>query len=399
MPKKARRAALHKRKLQAGTAQTDGPPANSSAAPAAAATKISRTAKRNAMKRAAKKRAAESAAPAEAGAKKQKRKRSDRAVGAAVSADSGVLQVLFEDEHLIALNKPPGLLCHPSPGHWESGTVVHGLAARQRTPAFSPIPEIMLEARLDPTGEDDSFIPRAIVHRLDKGTSGVLLIAKTPRAEAHLGSAFRGRTTRKAYVVLLAGLPRLPEDGPWAAAVRERGTGDGGGVAVEAPIGREASTGGASRGRMAVAADGKPASSVVHLHAHSPAHGLTLASVDLHTGRQHQIRVHTLLLGAPVANDDLYDPRGAPAVRAALGAAAGGLSRGRVLLHACRMRVSHPCDGSAPLDVRAPLPTDIRSIVSRLWPGIGVDPAAWPERTLAQLAGRGEGCVAEGGEG
>jgi 23S rRNA-/tRNA-specific pseudouridylate synthase len=125
-----------------------------------------------------------------------------------------------------------------------------------------------------------------MVHRLDKGTSGVLIIAKTPRAEAHLGSAFRGRSTRKTYVALLSGLPRLPASGQWVGAVRERGVADGGGVAVDAPIGQAAyKGGGASRGRMAVAADGKPASSVVHVHAYSHAHGLTLASVELHTGR------------------------------------------------------------------------------------------------------------------
>lgn len=118
------------------------------AMPAAAAAKTSRTAKRNAMKRtASKKRAAESsAASAETGAKKQKKKRP--AVSIAASANSDVLPVLFEDDHLIALNKPPGLLCHPSPGHWESGTIVHELAGRQRTPGFSAIPQAMLEARL-----------------------------------------------------------------------------------------------------------------------------------------------------------------------------------------------------------------------------------------------------------
>ena len=90
---------------------------------------------------------------------------------------------------------------------------------------------------------------------------------------------------------------------------------------------------------------GKHASSVLYLHAYSAAHNVTLASVDLHTGRQHQIRVHAAFLGSPVANDDQYDPRGAPVFRAALGAVAGGLARGRPLLHAWAMRVAHPVTG------------------------------------------------------
>jgi len=151
----------------AAAAAATAPAAAAAAGPDAAIAKLSRTAKRNAMKRRAAQRKTAEVTPAEAGEKKSKRKEK-KSPGASSSAD-GRLAVLFEDEHVIAINKPPGLLCHPSPGYWDSGTIVHALPNRQRTPHFSPIPDEMMSARLDPTGEDDSFIPRAIVHRLDKG--------------------------------------------------------------------------------------------------------------------------------------------------------------------------------------------------------------------------------------
>lgn len=364
----------------------DDPPSTNAAA------KLSRTAKRNAMKRAAaRRRSAENAGIPHKD--KPKAKKQKRAEGAPADGADVALRVLFEDEHLIAVNKPPGLLCHPSPGYWDSGTVVHSLPDRERSAGFSPIPEVMLAARLGPTGESDSFIPRAIVHRLDKGTSGVLLVAKSPLAEAHLGAAFRGRSTSKTYVAILAGRPHLPHDAGLrgtrgaASAISERDHSKGGGIAIQAPIGKDEE---ATNGRMAVVDDvrrGKHASSVVHLHAYSPTHGLTLATVDLHTGRQHQIRVHAAFLGAPVANDDLYDPHGAPSFRASYSSLAcgGSLGRGRPLLHAWRMHVAHPVESTPHLDVAAPLPRDLASIVSHMWPALPRDPRDWPELTIAQL--------------
>lgn len=93
------------------------------------------------------------------------------------------LMVLHEDPDVLAVNKPPGMVCHPCPGFLNGGTVIHALEKRQRIPGFSPLQPEMLEPRVEPTGEDDSFIPRAVVHRLDRGTTGVLLLAKTAVAE------------------------------------------------------------------------------------------------------------------------------------------------------------------------------------------------------------------------
>lgn len=100
-----------------------------------------------------------------------------------VCSGDGSLRVIHEDEHVIAIDKPAGMVCHPCHGFWEAGSVIHGLSTRQRLAGFTPIDSAMLCARQRPTGEQDSFIPRAIVHRLDRGTTGVLLLAKTVEAE------------------------------------------------------------------------------------------------------------------------------------------------------------------------------------------------------------------------
>ena len=159
---------------------------------------LSKAAKRNAQKKRAAK--LKHAAKPESGEKPKPR-------AAKPSGASLPLAVVFEDDEVLAINKPAGLLCHPSPGFWDRGTVVHALPTRQRLPGFSPLSPEMLGERRSNTGEADSVIPRAIVHRLDRGTTGLMVLAKTARAEAHLAAQFKGRTTRKAYVALLHGAP------------------------------------------------------------------------------------------------------------------------------------------------------------------------------------------------
>lgn len=277
------------------------------------------------------------------------------------------LKTLHEDDDVMVISKPAGLLCHPSPGFWDHGTVVHALQGR--------IPPAMMKERTASTGEKDSIIPRAIVHRLDRGTTGVMLVAKSPRAERHLAAHFKGRSAKKRYVALLAGLPRPPSgrhDGP---AHR---------IYVSLPIGRDPDRPGKMRVVEAAGLEGKTAQSVVHVHAHSAAHGLSLVTVELLTGRQHQIRVHTAALGAPVANDDGY---GDWESNEALRAAHGPFMRGRPLLHAWSMAVAHPAGPPTPeLSVRAPLPTDMREVVQRVWPELGLEPADWPNWEPAAAA-------------
>lgn len=285
----------------------------------------------------------------------------------ATPAPAATLQVIYEDEAVLAVNKPAGLLCHPSPGFWQHGTVVHALEGRQQLPGFSPLPAEMMLARQSHTGEADSFIPRAVVHRLDRGTTGLMLIAKTPDAEMHLTQQFKGRTTRKRYVAILAGRPRT------AAA----GGGGGGRIFVDLPLDRDP----ARPGKMVAVAPGlgKHAQSVVHLHGYNAAGDIALVTVELLTGRQHQIRVHCASLGAPLANDDDYC--GADRVRAFR--AKHALSRGRPMLHAWSIEVAHPdLSRAAPLAMRAPLPPDMRDLVASTWPDLSMDPSVWPDLRL-----------------
>lgn len=275
-------------------------------------------------------------------AKKRKRERRE--------ADGSGVAVLHEDDAVLAISKPAGMLCHPSPGYWDHGTVTHALEGR--------LPAKMLEHRESYTGEADSFIPRAVVHRLDKGTTGVMLLAKTPEAEAHLASQFKGRSMKKRYVAVLLGRPS--EKAGLAKIV------------VDAPIGRDHDR----PGKVKIAADGKAAKSVVYVHAYSAALGLSLVTVDLLTGRQHQIRAHCAHLGAPLAGDDDYaGPKALAKFRKALGATAGA----RPLLHCWSMRLAHP-QTEAPLTVEAPLPPDMRELIAHAFPEVAAeDPASWPQ--------------------
>jgi hypothetical protein len=191
-----------------------------------------------------------------------------------------------------------------------------------------------------------------------------MLIAKTPRAEAHLAAQFRARGAKKRYVAVLHNLPRLAQAGE-AAAHR---------LYVDAPLGRDAD----SPNAMALLAPplGKSAVSVFHVHAHCAVRSLSLVSVELHTGRQHQIRAHAaLVLGAPVANDETYGVR--PAVER-LRAEFGGLGKGRPLLHSWQVDVPHCADGKPPLSLRCPLPPDMAALIAAAWPALDLDdPGGW----------------------
>jgi 23S rRNA pseudouridine1911/1915/1917 synthase len=202
------------------------------------------------------------------------------------------LQVLFEDEHLLVLDKPVGLVVHPAPGHW-SGTLLNGLLAHHEAAAT---------------------LPRAgIVHRLDRDTSGVMVVGKSLPAVTALVRAIAARRVRRRYLALVHGEP---------PATR---------FMVDAPIGRDPR----SRVRMAVvasAAGGREAHTdfgVVAARA-----GFAALRCELHTGRTHQIRVHLASRGHPLVADALYGGR--PAL---------GLQR--QALHAWRLELAHPVTGAA----------------------------------------------------
>jgi len=197
------------------------------------------------------------------------------------------LEVLFEDEHLMVINKPAGLVVHPAPGNW-SGTLLNGLLAHHAGAAA---------------------LPRAgIVHRLDKDTSGVMMVGKTLAAVTALVRAIAARQVHRRYLALAHGVPQHPE------------------FSVELPIGRDPRV----RVRMAVvpvAAGGKAARTDVQCVGHDARHSALVCT--LHSGRTHQIRVHLSASQLPLLADGLYG--GKPALKLE-----------RQALHATLLCLNHP---------------------------------------------------------
>lgn len=232
---------------------------------------------------------------------------------AAVLPENVPLDVLYEDEHLVAINKPPGMVTHPAPGV-SSGTLVNALLGRMSLPE-----------QQDFDGPE-GYRP-GIVHRLDKDTSGVIVVAKTVAAHASLAAAFKDRETRKTYLAIAAGQWRA--DRP---------------VAVDVPIGRHQ----VQRQRMTVGgALAREAQTLfTPLAAHPDGHGRTLALVRAQprTGRTHQLRVHLGHLGSPVLGDAVYGRESEIMPRQAL--------------HAHFLSVPHPVSGEM-LRLHAPAPDDL----------------------------------------
>ncbi|HSV35968.1 MAG TPA: RluA family pseudouridine synthase [Ramlibacter sp.] len=218
------------------------------------------------------------------------------------------LDVLFEDEHLLVLVKPAGLVVHPAPGNW-SGTLLNGLLARDTQAAL---------------------LPRAgIVHRLDKDTSGLMVVARTRATMDALVQLIAAREVTRQYVALA--------HRAWGGALVRH---------VDAPIGRDPR----NRLRMAVVETGKTASTTFELL--QDAQQGCWVRATLQTGRTHQIRVHMAHIGHPLVADELYG--GAPAA-----------SLKRQALHAYRLAFRHPMTGEA-LEFHAPLPVDLRQAMA-LW--------------------------------
>ncbi len=223
------------------------------------------------------------------------------------------LEILYEDEHLLVLDKPAGLVVHPAPGH-AGGTLVNALLAH--------------------CGEGLSGIGGVarpgIVHRLDRQVSGVMVVAKHDRAHLGLAAQFTVHGIRRVYEAVVHGLPEPP-----------RGE-------IDRPIGRHPR----DRRRMAVVADGKPARTRYRV---LEAAGVLAARLELElfTGRTHQIRVHLQSLGHPVLGDPLYRPR-----RDRLPAAVRQWLRGldRILLHARVLAFDHPVTGARLEFERSPPP-------------------------------------------
>lgn len=224
-----------------------------------------------------------------------------------VVAEALDLSILYEDDDLIVLDKAAGMVTHPAPGH-DAGTLVNALLAH--CPTLSGI-----------GGERRP----GIVHRLDKDTSGCLVVAKNDLAHRGLSVQFAARTVVKRYLALVRGVPRPPSG------------------AIEKPIGRHP----VHRKRMAVVAPphGRAAHTDYRVRqtlGRTHAETVSLVECRLHTGRTHQIRVHMKHLGYPIIGDTLYGGPG---------------TTPRQMLHAWTLGFVHPRTG-APLEFRAPLPAD-----------------------------------------
>jgi 23S rRNA pseudouridine1911/1915/1917 synthase len=234
-----------------------------------------------------------------------------------VEAEQIPLNVVYEDAALLVIDKPAGMVVHPAPGHW-SGTLVNALAGR--------IPELAPTQQLE---EDASGMQRAgIVHRLDKDTSGLLMVAKTERVHRLLAAAMTARRVRRRYAVLV-----------WGHVKGDRMT-------IDAPIGRDPR----DRKRMAIVSTGRTArTDLLRLARYDAA---DLLQAQLHTGRTHQIRVHAASIGHPVVGDDTYGGGGGRRIT--------GLAPRRHFLHAAWLTLTHPITGET-LDLRSPLPPDLQT--------------------------------------
>ncbi|WP_081617233.1 23S rRNA pseudouridine(1911/1915/1917) synthase RluD [Thioalkalivibrio sulfidiphilus] len=229
------------------------------------------------------------------------------------------LEVIYEDDSLLVINKPPGLVTHPAAGNRE-GTLVNALLHH---------------------APDLAALPRAgIVHRLDKETSGLLVVARTLEAHTDLVRQLQARTVGREYLALVQGV------------IVAGGT-------VDAPIGRHP----VDRKRMAVVAGGKEAITHYRVEARFPHH--TLLRVRLETGRTHQIRVHMAHIHHPIVGDPVYGGR--LKVPAGLSEAEQAVLRGfrRQALHAARLELVHPVTGEE-MGWEAPMPEDMARLLRSL---------------------------------
>ena len=229
------------------------------------------------------------------------------------------LSVVYRDEALIVIDKPAGLVVHPGAGN-PRHTLQNALLA------------------LDP---ELARVPRAgLVHRLDKDTSGLLVVARTPQSHARLVSVLAAREIERIYMAICTGVMT-------------------GGGTVEAPIGRHRT----QRTRMAVREDGREAITHYRIVERFRAH--TLARVQLETGRTHQIRVHLAHAGYPVVGDPVYGGRRRLPAGCGAGLAAELTAFARQALHAARLALEHPLTGRA-CEWESPLPQDMRGLVAAL---------------------------------
>jgi 23S rRNA pseudouridine1911/1915/1917 synthase len=248
-----------------------------------------------------------------------------------IEAQDIPLSILYEDAHLLAIDKPPGIVVHPSPGH-HSGTLVNALLHHVR----------------DLSGIGGVERP-GIVHRLDRDTSGVLLVAKTDRAHSSLSRQMKKRSLRKEYLALVAGLSRVRK-GEIALAIGRD------------PRDRKRMR--AFKNAEVAPAGAREARTLFESERDWPELGLTLLRCRLVTGRTHQIRVHLAAAGMPVVGDPVYgrpryDRVRDPELRRRLA------EFPRQALHAERIGLRHP-ESNEEMEIVAPVPEDLASLIAAI---------------------------------
>ena len=238
---------------------------------------------------------------------------------ATAAAEDIPVPILYEDADLVVVDKPSGMVVHPAAGH-SSGTLVNAL----------------LHHVDDLSGVGGELRP-GIVHRLDKGTSGVMVVAKHDAAHEALAAQFHDRHVEKEYVALVWGVVQA-------------------GRRIDLPIGRD------PKDRQKMSARARRArSAVTRITKADHLRGVTLCQVAIHTGRTHQIRVHLSAIGHPVVGDATYGgvkPRVPQDLRPLM-------RLDRPFLHAARLAFTHPTDGRA-MAFEAPLPEDLQAVIDEL---------------------------------
>ena len=247
--------------------------------------------------------------------------------GPSVPPEDIPLDILYEDDQLLVINKPPDMVVHPAKGH-QSGTLVNALVGHTQTLSSA-------------YGE----LRAGIVHRLDRDTSGAIVAAKTDAAHSALAAQFEARTVEKHYIAVVEGEPQLDSD------------------LIDAALGRHRK----NPEKMAVQREGgKPAQSIYRVVRRF--RGFTELDVELLTGRTHQIRVHLAHIGHPVVADDLYGPRAALYRSDLLGVKPPEDEPPlieRQALHARRIAFNHPATGQR-LEFTAPIPEDLARLLAAL---------------------------------
>lgn len=274
------------------------------------------------------------------------------------------LNILYEDEHMIVLNKAAGMVVHPAAGNWD-GTVVNALAHYLLQSPYGAGEFVGTETDMkmavlaeDPAGADGeviSFRP-GIVHRLDKGTTGILVVAKTTQSLGALSEAFASRTVKKTYLAITVGNPgkRVAIDKPIGRHPMHRQR-----MRVVPDPHRRDSSGVAPKDRLTAPKQGRRALSYVDTLAFDGK--LSIAQVRIETGRTHQIRVHLQDRHTPIYGDDVY---GIEAWNKRL-LKTHGIER--PLLHAYKLELNHPITGEK-MVFTAPMADDMKGIASAIWP-------------------------------